>query len=1027
LFFKVKAAAALVLLCSVVVPGSLPSAAANDVALPPVTDADDRWGFNAIPTDATWLRLARDAGARWTRAEFRWDRLEGTRGQQSWAEFDRLVNTTMDAGISVQGILIGTPDWAKDPRGNFLPQGINLPHDNPQNLWTRYVREVVTRYKGKVRYWEVWNEPDYAEVFWAGTTADYYQMLKVSYQTIKAIDPDAKVLMAGLAYYYKPDFLEELIRIMMADPTGRTHNYYFDILAWHTYSGSHGIRERVADTRRLLGPTVGMRPIWLNETNVPPWDESRVNYFRPFTYAGTTTEQAAFILQTFAYAVVDGVEKVFVYRLNDDPTDGQAWGLVRDNGTFRPAYAAYQVAAKHLSRVDGGRVARQGNVEQVVAGRPGERISVVWNRTGSPLATRVGAAATSATVTDMAGNSRLVQPTLGQYRLDLAAATAKADNSLADYMIGGAPLVVAEAVDPARETAQETSPLIGYSGAWSAGATPAAGVTHWRTAIAGASASIDFEGTNVTWVASRGPDGGIARVSVDGALLGEIDLYSPTIVEEEPFTFGEFESGSHRLTVTATGRRRGSSIGALVALDAFQGPELKAAPLPRPPSPPAVTPPSPPPPGARPQAAAHGAVPAPAARIALPVVMRERNGWTTSISLENAGDEDASGTIRFLNEAGAQVATHPFSLTTVGSLRLDPRSIEGLPDGFAGSVDIQSTQPVAASVTEIRDGTDAQSYAGTSAGSERISVPLLFKGYNGWDSTLSIQNLGDTSTPVTVTYNRTDSTGAPWTEAVTVPARASVTLTQSTNASLPAGFAGSAVVSGPSGANLAAVVNTLHTSGAAASYESVGIGGVRLNAPLLFKEAGGWNTGLQVQNVGSRVTQVTVTYRASSGAGEWREQASIGPGAAVTLYQPANAQLPNGFVGSAIVTSNNAQPLVGIVNAVNSTRGNAMAYVALGDGAPMLTTPFMARNSDGWTTGLQVQNLGVDPTNVTLLLQDPGGVLLDSYTESNIAPGASRTFFLPAMPNVPEGWRGSATVVSTTGAPLGAIVSETRF
>jgi hypothetical protein len=54
-------------------------------------------------------------------------------------------------------------------------------------------------------------------------------------------------------------------------------------------------------------------------------------------------------------------------------------------------------------------------------------------------------------------------------------------------------------------------------------------------------------------------------------------------------------------------------------------------------------------------------------------------------------------------------------------------------------------------------------------------------------------------------------------------------------------------------------------------------------------------------------------------------------------------------------------------------------------------------------------------------------VLLDSYTESNIAPGASRTFFLPAMPNVPEGWRGSATVVSTTGAQLGAIVSETRY
>jgi hypothetical protein len=724
---------------------------------------------------------------------------------------------------------------------------------------------------------------------------------------------------------------------------------------------------------------------------------------------------------------VDGVEKVFVYRLKDEPGGDQAWGLVRENGTLRPAYAAYQVAAKYLSHVDGGRITRQGNVEQVVARRPAERVSVVWNRTGSPLATRIGAAATSATVTDMTGSSRTVQAALGQYRLELGPATAKADNSLTEYMIGGAPLVIAEAVDPARQTAQETSSLIGFGGAWAAGATPTSGVSYWRTAMAGASASVDFEGTSATWVTSRGPDRGMAQISVDGTVLGEIDLFSPTLVEEEPFTFGDFEPGPHRLTVTATGRRIGSSAGAYVDLDAFLGPGLRASPPAPAPSGPAVTPPSPPQPGARPQAAAYSAAAAAAPRVALPMIVRGRNGWTTMISLENAGDEDASGTLRFLNEAGAQVATYPFSLTTVGSLRLDPRTIVGLPDGFAGSVDIQSTQPVTASVTEVREGSDTLAYAGASAGSERISVPLLFKGYNGWDSTLSIQNLSDSPAPVTVAYHRGDSTGAPWTETVTVPARTSVTLAQATNASLPAGFVGSAIVTGPSGASLTAVVNTIHASGSGASYESVTAGSAQLNAPLLFKEASGWNTGLQVQNVGSSNTQVTVTYSASNSAGQWREQAFIAPGASLTFYQPANAQLPNGFVGSAVVTSNNGQPLVGIVNEVNAARGIAMAYVAFGGGASMITAPNMARNSDGWSTGLQVQNLGADPTNITLLLQDGGGVLLDSFTESNVPAGASRTFYLPAMGRVPDGWRGSGTVISSTGAPLGAIVNETRY
>jgi len=1012
----------LILLFTILVPAS-PHAAASAAALPPVTDADDRWGFNAIPADGAVQRLARDAGARWTRAEFRWDRLEATRGRPIWTESDRLVDSMIREGISVQGILISTPDWAKETRG-FLPQGLNLPYTDPQNLWARYVRDVATRYKGKVRYWEVWNEPDYPDVFWGATVADYYQMLKVSYQTIKSVDPEAKVLMAGLAFYFNPHFLEELVRVMMADPTGQANNYYFDILAWHTYSGPRGILDRVADTRRILSPTVGMRPIWLNETNVPPWDESRVNTFRPFTYSATIAEQASYLLQTFAYAVAAGVEKVFVYRFKDEPAEDQAWGLVRDNGSLRPAYTAYQIATKYLSHVTSGRVIRRGDVEHVTGRRPGERVSVIWNQAGSPGSVRVGALATSATVIDITGATRTVQPTVGQYRLDVPAATAKADNTAQDYMIGGAPLVLVESLDAALQTAEETSGLIGYGGPWTAGGN--ANLGYHRTATAGAAASIDFEGTSVTWFTSRGPDRGIARIDVDGISQGEIDLYSPTVVTEEPLTFGEFWPGTHRLTVTATGRRIGSASGAFVDVDAFRATAFQIAPPPAAPSRTPVTPPTPLPPGTRPQAAAHSAVQAPAPRTALPVVMRNRTGWTTLISLENTGDADATGTLRFLNETGAQVATYPFALTTVGSLRLDPRTISDLPDEYVGSVDVQSTQPIAASVTEIREGADALAYSGASSGSERVYLPLLFKAFNGWDSTLAVQNLDDAPVPVTVTYTRTNLPGGPWTETATVPARAAITLAQTATPGLPPDFVGSVVVTGPAGASLSAVVNAFNSAGSGSSYESVPVGSTQLNAPLLFKEAGGWNTGLQVQNVGSIVAQVTVTYTASNGPGQWREQTLVQPGAAVTFYQPANAQLPSGFVGSAVVTSN-GHPLVGIVNEVHAERGVAMAYVTLGGGASMITAPNLARNNGGWSTGVQVQNLGGDATSMTLLLQDPDGVLLDAVTESNVLPGASRTFFLPGLANVPEGWRGSGTVFSSNGAPLGGIVNETRY
>jgi hypothetical protein len=234
-------------------------------------------------------------------------------------------------------------------------------------------------------------------------------------------------------------------------------------------------------------------------------------------------------------------------------------------------------------------------------------------------------------------------------------------------------------------------------------------------------------------------------------------------------------------------------------------------------------------------------------------------------------------------------------------------------------------------------------------------------------------------------------------------------------------------VTGPAGVSLAAVVNTFHVNGSAASYEGVGAGSAQLHVPLLYKEANGWNSALHVQNLGTTRTQVTVTYTASAGPGQWQEHAFIAPGAVVNFSQPTFSQLPNGFVGSAVVTSNSSQPLVGIVNAVHAARGNALAYIAYGSGAPMLTAPFAARNGEGWSSGLQVQNLGAEPTNITLLLQDPDGVLLDSFTQTSVAPGAARTISLPALGGVPEGWRGSATVVSTTGAPLAAIVTETRY
>ncbi|MBI4213240.1 MAG: hypothetical protein HY534_02945 [Chloroflexi bacterium] len=422
---------------------------AQSVPLPPVLDGDGRWGFNHIYPDTNSQQLARNAGAKWNRWEFRWDEIQPSAGSFDWTLADAVVDASLSHGTSVQAILISVPAWARDSR--FLPVGLYLPWNDPGNLWARFVQTIAARYRGKIDHWEAWNEPDDTQIFWPGTIADYYQLLKVTYLSVKSIDPSDQVLIGGLTYWHDPGFLDEVLRLIGNDASSRSNNSYFDALVWHIYSRPTDILDRVSWSQARLNATVGPRPIWINETNVPAWNESQFNNFQPYQWAATTTEQASYVIQSFAYSVASGISRVFVYRFQD-VGETQAWGVVRADGTLRPAYVAYQVAVRYLSHPTSVALAGQGGVEQVVVRRPGERVTVLWNRTPAPLSARVPASSASATLVDQSGAERTVLPSAGGYDLTLARATANNGNDASDYIIGGPPLLLVERLSSIRAT-----------------------------------------------------------------------------------------------------------------------------------------------------------------------------------------------------------------------------------------------------------------------------------------------------------------------------------------------------------------------------------------------------------------------------------------------------------------------------------------------------------------------------------------------------------------------------------------------
>ncbi|MDR3194669.1 MAG: beta-galactosidase [Tannerella sp.] len=131
------------------------------------------------------LQMMRDAGARWVRTDFSWGGVESPQGNWHFEHLDRVVEETGKQGIQVLALLLYNVAWA-NPAYQHL------------DAWLTYVEKTVMRYKDKVRYWEIWNEPN---LFWdkmGGNAAEYAVLLEATYKKIKEIDPDLVVLHAGL-------------------------------------------------------------------------------------------------------------------------------------------------------------------------------------------------------------------------------------------------------------------------------------------------------------------------------------------------------------------------------------------------------------------------------------------------------------------------------------------------------------------------------------------------------------------------------------------------------------------------------------------------------------------------------------------------------------------------------------------------------------------------------------------------------------------------------------------------------------
>lgn len=422
--------------------------------------------------------------------------------------------------------------------------------------------------------------------------------------------------------------------------------------------------------------------------------------------------------------------------------------------------------------------------------------------------------------------------------------------------------------------------------------------------------------------------------------------------------------------------------------------------------------------------------------------------YQTGIQIYNLSSVEASIVATFYNSDGSIAASPGYTVTANSSITLWPLPA---PDGFIGSVVIYSSGPLVSIANQHGYGAGyeiAASFEGASEGSQQVNLPLIMR-YNGGvhplSTWLSVQNTGTADAEVRIDYYPLPGKGNPDTEFATIKPGAAAVFDQRDNSDLGSLFVGSAVISSTNGVPLAAVVNQESTTDnwqVLMSYLGLKQGAPTIALPLIMSNNGFMSlwTGLQIQNVGTQPTTITISYSGNV-AGVWNPagpdvQQNVGPGESMNLNNDTLWSSGNRYVGSATATSSNGQALQAIVNQHGNPHTAWQGATYTGVDPNMATSKVVAplimscnNTCDKLWTGFQVMN--VDATRSTTVtvsfVPGPGYAGKTDEVAVNVGPGDSANFMQGEGDTANwdgSRWIGSAVITASDDVPIAVLVNS---
>lgn len=312
------------------------------------------------------LALVQEMGFGWVKQSFAWRDVEGiVKGRYDWWHPDQIVEAVEKAGLKLVVRLDRQPFWSQAP--GTPPQENEPPADYRD--FGDFCGAVAGRYQGRIAAYQVWNEPNLSRE-WGGQPPDpaaYTELLRVCYQAIKAADPQAIVISAGLAPTGTglPAAMPDTEFLQAMYDAGAAA--YFDVLGANApgykappetspeegesrveYGGGRWfVFRRVEDLRAIMVANGdAARQVAILEMG---WTTDQVNPSYAW-HAVDEQTQADYLVRAYQYAAehwrpwMGLMVTIYIadYDWRPEVNEQYWWAIVRPDGTPRPAYHALQ-------------------------------------------------------------------------------------------------------------------------------------------------------------------------------------------------------------------------------------------------------------------------------------------------------------------------------------------------------------------------------------------------------------------------------------------------------------------------------------------------------------------------------------------------------------------------------------------------------------------------------------------------------------------------------------------------------------